>query len=141
LLQSGEILTPYNETRGKIMGDRAVFGFKSDGHTLFLYSHWGGDEQLATMQEAIREASTRWGDPEYATRIAVSHIIGEQWRSGTGYGLSINTFSEPDYPYAYVVDWDSGTVETIDTWQSLFGSAPKRKWTLTEFLALVHQEA
>lgn len=123
------------------MGDRAVFGFKSEGHTLFLYSHWGGDEQLATMQEAIRKAQPRWGDPEYATRIAISHIIGDQWKSGTGYGLSIDSFTEPDYDYAYVVDWDSGTVETIDTWQAIGGGAQPRKWTIAGFLALVNQEA
>lgn len=123
------------------MGDRAVFGFKSEGHTLFLYSHWGGDEQLATMQEAIRKAQPRWGDPEYATRIAVSHIIGEQWGSETGYGLSIDRFTQPDYDYAYVVDWDSFTVETIDTWQEEGDATPGRKWTLAGFLALVNQEA
>ena len=123
------------------MGDRAVFGFKSEGHTLFLYSHWGGDEQLATMQEVIRKAEPRWGDPDYATRIAVSHIIGEQWGSETGYGLSIDGFVHPDYDYAYVVDWETRTVETIDTWQEPGERTPGPTRSFTDFLALVGQEA
>ena len=123
------------------MGDRAVFGFKSEGHILFLYSHWGGDEQLLTMQQAIRKAEPRWGDPDYATRIAVSHIIGEQWGSETGYGLSIDTFIQPDYDYAYVVDWETRTVETIDTWQEPGEHTPGPKQSFDKFLALVNQEA
>lgn len=122
------------------MGDRAVFGFKSEGHILFLYSHWGGDEQLLTMQQAIRTAEPRWGDPDYATRIAVSHIVGVEWPNETGYGLSIDKFAQPDYPYAYVVDWETRTVETIDTWREEGDTYTGQTYTFDKFLSLVNQE-
>lgn len=104
------------------MGDRAVYGFKSEGHILFLYSHGGGEGQIAIMQSAIEKARPRWArdgwvDAAYATRIAISHIIGPMWAEETGYGLSIDAFSQPDYHFAYVVDWDARTVEQIDTWE------------------------
>ena len=133
------------------MGDRAVFGFKSEGHILFLYSHWGGDEQLTTLQQAIRKAQPRWedkhgfgADEAYATRIAVSYIIGSEWANETGYGLSIDAFSMPDYPFAYVVDWNARTVTQIDTWEE---DGPNHKsitgpvYTFDKFLSLVNQEA
>ena len=130
------------------MGDRAVYGFKSDGHTLFLYAQWGGADQLITMQEAIRKAEPRWknvhgmpADPAYATRIATSHIIGDDWARETGYGLSIDTFCQPDYDYAYVVDWDAQTVETIDTWQETGDTTTGPVVTFATFLAYVNAEA
>lgn len=118
------------------MGDRAVFGFVAEDHNIiWLYSHWGGDEQLLTMQQAIRVAEPRWGDTEYATRIAISHIVGEQWQNETGYGLSVNTFTTPDYPYAYVVDWNRQTVQEVATHerdQDYDGPT----YTFAQFLAL-----
>lgn len=135
------------------MGDRAVFGFKSEGHILFLYSHWGGSDQLATLQEAIRKAQPRWEDrlqfgPDeaYATRIAVSHIIGTEWDKETGYGLSIDKFAMPDYDYAYVVDWEAQTVTQIDTWDDStdrpnFTTLSGPVHTFDKFLSFAHQEA
>ena len=128
------------------MGDRAVYGFKSEGHILFLYSHGGGVGQLATMQAAISKARPRWGregwvDASYATRIAISHIIGPMWAEETGYGLSIDAFSAPDYPYAYVVDWETRTVETIDTWDEGEERTTGPIMGFDAFLALVNEEA
>ena len=128
------------------MGDRAVYGFKSEGHILFLYSHGGGVGQLATMQAAIEKARPRWAregwvDDAYATRIAISHIIGSEWVGLSGYGLSIDAFSAPDYPYAYVVDWDTRTVETIDTWDEGEERTTGPIMGFDAFLALVNEEA
>ena len=128
------------------MGDRAVYGFKSEGHILFLYSHEGGHRQLATMQAAIDRARPRWErvgwvDASYATRIAISHIIGSEWDMETGYGLSIDAFSAPDYPYAYVVDWDARTVEEIDTWDEAEDRTTGPIMSFDVFLALVTEEA
>ena len=128
------------------MGDRAVYGFKSEGHILFLYSHGGGVGQLATMQAAISKARPRWGregwvDAPYATRIAISHIIGPMWAEETGYGLSIDAFSQPDYHFAYVVDWETRTVETIDTWDEGEERTTGPIMGFDAFLALVNEEA
>jgi hypothetical protein len=128
------------------MGDRAVYGFKSEGHILFLYSHEGGEGQLATMQAAIEKARPRWSrdgwvDASYATRIAISHIIGPMWAQETGYGLSIDAFSAPDYPYAYVVDWDARTVEQIDTWDEREDRHVGPVMSFDVFLAHVTEDA
>ena len=128
------------------MGDRAVYGFKSEGHILFLYSHGGGDQQLATMQSAIAQARPRWEregwvDASYATRIAISHIIGPMWAEETGYGLSIDAFSQPDYHFAYVVDWDARTVEQIDTWDLGKDREIGPVMGFDAFLAFVTEEA
>ena len=128
------------------MGDRAVYGFKSEGHILFLYSHGGGDQQLATMQSAIEKARPRWEregwvDDAYATRIAISHIIGPMWAEATGYGLSIDAFSQPDYHFAYVVDWDARTVEQIDTWDLGKDREIGPVMGFDAFLAFVTEEA
>lgn len=95
------------------MGDRAVVGFRThaDAPTLYLYSHWGGATVLTDLAEALYAARDRWGDPTYATRICVSHIIGDQWIRETGYGLSIDVYSVPDTEHVYVVDWAEQVLE------------------------------
>lgn len=96
------------------MGDRAVVGFRThaDAPTLYLYSHWGGATVLTDLAEALYAARDRWNiDPSYATRICVSHIIGDQWIRETGYGLSIDVHSVPDTEHVYVVDWAEQVLE------------------------------
>jgi hypothetical protein len=80
-------------------------------------------------------------DASYATRIAISQIIGHGWAAETGYGLSIDAFSAPDYPYAYVVDWDARTVEQIDTWDEREERHVGPVMSFDVFLALVTEEA
>lgn len=96
------------------MGDRFVVGFRNgaDAPTLYLYSHWGGDEQAKTLAEALYKVigSGRDDDPAYATRIAISHIIGEDWHRDTGYGISVGEYVQPDYDYINIVDWSDGMV-------------------------------
>ena len=72
------------------MGDRANFGFRQGEDTLFLYGHWAGYQMLAQLANAVNEAEPRWSDNGYAIRIAVSHLVGDQWREKTGWGLYIN---------------------------------------------------
>ena len=77
---------------------------------LYLYSHWGGEEQEQDLAKALFVAQPRWEDPSYATRICVSQLIGEQWNKETGYGLSVGITTDPDYDYHYIVDWFHGEV-------------------------------
>jgi hypothetical protein len=97
------------------MGDRFVVGFRArPGATpLYLYSHWGGDEQGNTVSDALAATRSRWSDPDYATRIAVSAIVGDDWAKETGYGLSTDGFASPDYPTMFMVDWETQTVEKL----------------------------
>lgn len=97
------------------MGDRAVFGFRDhvNAPTMYLYSHWGGTSQERDLALALAEARPRWHDPDYATRICVSQLIGDDWFRETGYGLSVDRFVSPDYDHHYVVDWSQQGVRTL----------------------------
>ena len=95
------------------MGYRSVTGFaeREGAPVIYLYSHWGASSQVADLQAAISAAESRWDDPDYATRIAVSHLVGDDWKSETGYGLSVGTYAAPDLPYVLVAYW--GTREVV----------------------------
>jgi hypothetical protein len=94
------------------MGNRAVWGFrdKSDSPIVFLYSHWGGGTRHEDLALALEASRPRWSDESYATRICISSIIGDDWRGETGYGISVNSFSAPNYDNYTVVTWASKTV-------------------------------
>lgn len=71
------------------MGDRATFIFEqSDGNAIYLYGHWAGYEMMNSLANAIAVARPRWNDEAYATRIAISNIIGNEWDQETGWGIS-----------------------------------------------------
>ena len=60
------------------MGDRMVIGFKAtqDSPTMYLYSHWGGQDRYKELANALLTSSSRWEDASYATRISVSQLVG-----------------------------------------------------------------
>lgn len=97
------------------MGDRSVTGFaeREGAPVIYLYSHWGASSQVADLQAAISAAENRWDDPDYATRIAVSHLVGDDWKAETGYGLSVGTYSAPDLPYVLIAYWESREVVMV----------------------------
>jgi len=71
------------------VGDRATFVFEQeDGNAIYLYGHWAGEGMLNTLATAIETARPRWNDESYATRIAVSTIIDNEWKQETGWGLT-----------------------------------------------------
>jgi hypothetical protein len=87
------------------MGDRANFGFKqSDGNTIFLYGHWAGHNMLANLASAVLAAEPRWQDESYATRIAISNLIGDEWAQETGWGLSVGRLLDNEHKVP-VIDW------------------------------------
>jgi hypothetical protein len=91
------------------MGDRANFGFKqSNGETIVLYGHWAGYEMLKQLANAIEAARPRWTDESYATRIAVSQLVGDSWNSETGWGLTVNQILDNEHKIP-VIDWDKKT--------------------------------
>jgi hypothetical protein len=92
------------------MGDRANFGFKqSNGDTIVLYGHWAGFEMLSKLAQAVELAEPRWTDESYATRIVISNLIGDEWTSLTGWGLSVNTILDNEHKIP-VIDWRTGTM-------------------------------
>jgi len=91
------------------MGDRANFVFvQPNGESIVLYGHWGGYQMLANLAEAAVKAQNRWSDPSYATRIAISHLIGEGWAMETGWGLYVNQIGDNEHKIA-VIDFEQRT--------------------------------
>ena len=97
------------------MGDRAIIGFKANKSSapVFLYSHWGGSDRYGDVARGIAAARSRWDDPAYATRIAISTIVADAWASELGFGISadISEMTMPDYDDVPVVVWESREVE------------------------------
>jgi hypothetical protein len=93
------------------MGDRANFGFTNNTNkpTIYLYGHWAGEGMMNRLAKAIDVARPRWTDAEYATRIAVSHIIGDTWTQETGWGLSVDYLCDNEHSIP-IVDWEAQTV-------------------------------
>ena len=91
------------------MGDRANFGFvQTNGNTIVLYGHWAGHNMLSNLAEAVFKARPRWNDSSYATRITISQMIGDQWNSETGWGLSVNEINDNEHKIA-IIDFDQQT--------------------------------
>jgi hypothetical protein len=98
------------------MGDRVVVGFRSDSlhtkeRTLFLYSHWGGSSMRTDLALALLHAKPRWEDPDYAMRITISQLIGDDWGRETGYGLSVGEYATPDYDIVPVITYQQKVVQ------------------------------
>ena len=86
------------------MGDRANCivhqnTFDKDLPPVWLYTHWGGSELLATVQQAIQRRE-RWDDDAYLTRIIFDTMSAGQQGNETGFGISTG---ECDNSYDYVV--------------------------------------
>lgn len=91
------------------MGDRANFGFRqTDGSVIYLYGHWAGHEMMARLADALIAAHPRWNDEMYATRIAISTMIGEEWNQEYGWGIA-NHIGDNEHSIP-VVDWNAKTV-------------------------------
>jgi hypothetical protein len=91
------------------MGDRANFGFRdSKGDTVYLYGHWAGYNMLANLADAVTAAESRWTDESYATRICISHLVGNEWDKTTGWGISVNRILDNEHKVP-VIDWTEQT--------------------------------
>ena len=91
------------------MGDRANFGFRqSNGETIVLYGHWAGHDMLGNLASAVEAARSRWTDESYATRIVVSHLVGDQWHDTTGWGLTVNNILDNEHKIP-VIDFQQQT--------------------------------
>ena len=96
------------------MGDRANFGFRqSNGETIVLYGHWAGHDMLGNLAEAVEAARSRWTDESYATRIAISHLINDEWKSETGWGIYINQLGDNEHKVP-IINWASKTFTLME---------------------------
>jgi len=91
------------------MGDRANFGFRqSTGNTIILYGHWAGHGMLENLAAAVEKARPRWSDEGYATRIAISRLVADDWTSETGWGIYANVIMDNEHKIP-VIDWRNNT--------------------------------
>jgi GH15 family glucan-1,4-alpha-glucosidase len=96
------------------MGDRANFGFKDrKGDTVYLYGHWAGYRMLENLAEAVKAAEPRWSDESYATRIAISHLVGNEWPSETGWGISVNQILDNEHKIP-IINWADKTFTLME---------------------------
>lgn len=86
------------------MGARTTWAIKTEKESdsvIWLYSHWGGDNKLADTKHALAQAEPRWEDPSYGARIFISQIIGTQWDSETGFGITSGTAENCPFEESY----------------------------------------
>jgi hypothetical protein len=96
------------------MGDRANFGFKDrKGDTVFLYGHWAGHRMLENLADAVQAAESRWSDESYATRISISKLIGDEWTSTTGWGITVNELADNEHKVP-IIDWTNKTFTLME---------------------------
>jgi hypothetical protein len=96
------------------MGDRANFGFRdSKENIVFLYGHWAGHNMLQNLADAVQIAHPRWTDEAYATRIAISQMIGDEWTSETGWGISVNQLADNEHKVP-IIDWKNKTFTLME---------------------------
>lgn len=79
------------------MGDRAMAEIKTDGGSLYVYTHWGGCDLPNEAKAAIQAARSRWGDNPYAARIIVDQLTKGGRDQETGYGLMVEPSAEDEY--------------------------------------------
>lgn len=123
------------------MGDRYTVGFtgyeESDNEErrVWLYSHWGGDDRYAEISRAIKAAHPRWDDPTYATRIAISHIVADQWQSEYGFGIEAGPYCLTHVEYnPILVDWHERTVSEFMRGDGQELGPRVNKWDLDAFV-------
>ena len=107
------------------MGARTTWAVKTEqGNAVtWLYSHWGGDSKLEDTAQALAKAEPRWSDSTYGARIFISQIIGDQWDSETGFGITSGTLDSVPFEESYdlvVVDFTTQQI-TYGAFEFSFG--------------------
>lgn len=95
------------------MGARINFVLKvypNEQAHVTLYSHWGETTWRENLADALSKAAPRWTDQNYAARIVVSQLIGNDWDKETGYGLFTSVDGEDLGDTTVVVDFTNETV-------------------------------
>jgi hypothetical protein len=92
------------------MGARTNFELKDSAGSVWLYSHWGGDNKSYDFAKALDHATPRWSDTPYAIRMVISYLIKGSILSDTGYGITSYESGEESYD-SLSADFISKTVD------------------------------
>lgn len=79
------------------MGARTNFELQDSGGSVWLYSHWGGDDKSADFARALEHARPRWNDTPYAIRMVISYLIKDSVMADTGFGITSYESGEESY--------------------------------------------
>jgi hypothetical protein len=108
------------------MGDRANFGIKqTNGDTIYVYGHWAGEGMLARFANALDVMTNayRVGDEAYGSRIIINQLIGSDWNTDLGWGITVNYIADNEHKVP-VYDHTTDTVSLYDWhWQTGLGDA------------------
>jgi hypothetical protein len=117
------------------MGARINFVLKvypTEQAHVTLYSHWGETNWREDLAMALHKATPRWTDQNYAARIVVSQLIGDQWNKETGYGLFTSVDGEDLGDTTVVVDFTKQTVNDTGNEHS-FGAFVEYQQEMKEY--------
>lgn len=112
------------------MGDRVTFAFQQeDNDIIYLYGHWAGYDMMHNLACAIEKARPRWQDEGYATRIAISQLIGNEWDQEYSWGIT-TYFCDSEHSIP-VVNWKEQTVDLIPmSWLDQFDRNAEPKFVM-----------
>jgi hypothetical protein len=79
------------------MGDRAMAEIKMEDGSIYLYTHWRGQELPTDAKKAIIAAKPRWDDEPYCTHILIDQLSKCGRDQETGYGIMLKPFAEDEY--------------------------------------------
>lgn len=104
------------------MGNRTAIGFRrrhSDTNTVYLYIHWDDyagvkPEFSPLVSQIVNHTRPRWDDYIYATRMAISHAIGDQYNSEFGYGITANHYPDIDYPSIAIISFEDQCITRVE---------------------------
>jgi hypothetical protein len=65
------------------------------------------------MAESLAAAKPRWEDDGYGVRMAISHIVGNDWPDELGFGLYVNSIGDNEHSVP-VADFATKTVSLYD---------------------------
>ena len=92
------------------MGARTNIQLKySDGNSVYIYSHWGGEGGARERLKAAIDRKDRWDDEMYMAAIILREMLRDSLDSGTGWG--VQPYPGEESYVTTVVDLDAKTVD------------------------------
>jgi hypothetical protein len=117
------------------MGARGNIVFKQYFGYVGVYLHWDGHEIREKAMKAIKRVANagRLNDEGYATRIAISEIVGDYWKDDLGYGIYVGndieqTIADNEFDII-VIDWNKQRLEVYNEGRY---NTPKESYSFEE---------
>ncbi len=83
--------------RGNIEIIQPKLGHTSGEVSIYLYTHWGGEELCQDLARGLDKGQGRWLDPDYLTRIIFNEMQKDD-RGTTGFGISVYPAGDAEFP-------------------------------------------